>query len=814
MGCSTAGRPALRSPDSVTRFLAAMERHRVPYEAPPSHPHRMPRPLHRFLIPGLTLVFLACGGDGGTQPDPGGDDGGGPPPTTVSAPSNVALEALSSSRVRLSWADNSTNETGFQVERSPDGVAWNLVAQPLAGATSHEDAGLAKGTRYVYRVRAVVGSATSAWSATTDVTTLADTRGDVLEIERAIADVLPPAGTPILQRNLVLEVRAAGLAIAGLPGVDTVFVLDSLLVVNSLMDDGSVHLFIHNRVPGVDEAFPAPAPARAPLPVRGPPGSARAAVASYDGGAAVAAEVTGLLSGAGYDVLPLGASVDDMRQYSNLGALYVDTHGAAGIRPQRRPDGSLDTSLKLFAIETSSQVQGLGLGAYSQELRDGDIVYSSTQNADGSVTTKLAITESFIAKHWSFDGGIVMIHACYAGRGPFTQGGLDLDPTVLQLATLGAGADVYVSFDNLTWASYARPSILYFWDRLLGANSHEPEDPPARPFPVPDVRQAMADRGLLQFTRPQMAVLGIGFGGNDVNVTFDGGSERTTLAPSIVSFDLVDDVARGAGEMTLTGLFGAQQGTVEIEGGQVPVSSWSEQSIVAQVPFEALGSAGLVVVKTDDDVKSNEVPLTEWRGTLTATTELVGNLKAEAIVDLRFRADVHASRQDLMQGPEHRVVTTSMNPASKGTSRGSGTHTYPDGEQLTLSGAYDLRILSKAEIDGGGVAPGESALGAKITLDPVAGQAEVCVILWGEVDLTSDSGGGPNTQRTVLVYGSAPFLVDGSSLGLFGCATVSMDPDSFVIDQFEKSFTADDATYTIKWDKLQPFAAPNDQTAG
>ncbi|NNK63169.1 MAG: hypothetical protein HKO98_08130 [Gemmatimonadetes bacterium] len=788
---------------------------------------------NRFVIPVVVAVFLAaCGGDGGTQPNPpggggdGGGDGGGGSTPPVAAPSGLAVEALSSSRLRVNWTDNSSDETAFDLERSPDGAAWASVATLDPNTTTYDDRGLAEGARFVYRVRAVVGTRQSDWASVAEATTLAGSQGDVLEIETVINETLPPAGTPITERNLLDEVRATAAAVIGLPGVDTVLVIEAMLSSVALLDDGSLHLFVHNRLPGADDAVggipvvdlpPASAVTGAdrsspgPRGVSGPPRSARAVVASYDGGAATASKVANMLSSAGYELLSLDASVDAMRQYTNLGALYLDTHGTAAIRPRRRADGTLDTSEQVFALETATKVRGFNLSAYTTELESGVLTYLSSVNADGTTTSKLAITERFIAAHWSFADGVVMVHACYAGAGPFTQGGLDLDPTILQLATLGAGADVFVSFDHLTWASYAEPSIVFFWDRLLGADTYDRKDPPLRPFPVPEVQAAMGTEGLLEFTRPNMSFLGIGIGGNTVNVTFDGGSEQTTLAPSIREIDMVDDVAQGDGTLTAHGWFGDRQGTVEVEGTSVTVQSWSPETVVARVPFEASGSAGPIVVKTPDDIESNEVPLTEWRGTLTATTDLVGNVQAQAEVDFRFRADVHGFRTSATGDPQNRIVDVYMNPASSGTSRGSGSHTYSDGSTLSASGSYDLRILNKAEIDSRIVPPTSSVLGATIQLRPDAGEAEICVILWGEVDVASDAS---PPQRTVLVYGSAPFLVQGGSLGLFGCATVSMDRSSFRIDSFSKEFQSDDVTYRIEWTEMIPFAAPDGRTAG
>lgn len=81
-----------------------------------------------------------------------------PPAAAVeapAAPSNLAPGGATSNSVSLNWADNSTNEDTFLVERSPDGAnGWYQVASTGANARSYTDSGLAASTAYYYRVRA------------------------------------------------------------------------------------------------------------------------------------------------------------------------------------------------------------------------------------------------------------------------------------------------------------------------------------------------------------------------------------------------------------------------------------------------------------------------------------------------------------------------------------------------------------------------------------------------------------------------------------------------------------------------------------
>ncbi len=76
-------------------------------------------------------------------------------PDSVAAPSAVSL-ARSPEGPVVSWADNSSNETGFRVERAASGSSdWSVIATPGAGVTSVTDATALVGQSYQYRVTAV-----------------------------------------------------------------------------------------------------------------------------------------------------------------------------------------------------------------------------------------------------------------------------------------------------------------------------------------------------------------------------------------------------------------------------------------------------------------------------------------------------------------------------------------------------------------------------------------------------------------------------------------------------------------------------------
>jgi hypothetical protein len=80
------------------------------------------------------------------------------------APVGLAGTALSTSSIKLTWGDNSNNETGFKIERSTNGTKFSQIAMVGANATTYTNTGLAKGKKYWYRVRAYNGVGNSAYS--------------------------------------------------------------------------------------------------------------------------------------------------------------------------------------------------------------------------------------------------------------------------------------------------------------------------------------------------------------------------------------------------------------------------------------------------------------------------------------------------------------------------------------------------------------------------------------------------------------------------------------------------------------------------
>lgn len=95
-----------------------------------------------------------------------------PPLVGVTAPSGLTASSVTQTQLRLSWTDNSTNELGFFIYQSPDGLAFTQIMGVGAGVTSANIKPLTQDTLYYYKVNAYATGSTSAFSNLISVRTL------------------------------------------------------------------------------------------------------------------------------------------------------------------------------------------------------------------------------------------------------------------------------------------------------------------------------------------------------------------------------------------------------------------------------------------------------------------------------------------------------------------------------------------------------------------------------------------------------------------------------------------------------------------
>ncbi|HYK87865.1 MAG TPA: kelch repeat-containing protein [Acidobacteriota bacterium] len=118
--------------------------------------------------------------------NPGGDSGYSnvasattqaavPPP---SAPTGLTAVTQNSSAIQLAWTDNSTNETGFEVERAAAAAGpFYQIASLGANVTTFTDSGLVASSTYSYRILAFNSGGNSAYSNVASAKTTASSSG-------------------------------------------------------------------------------------------------------------------------------------------------------------------------------------------------------------------------------------------------------------------------------------------------------------------------------------------------------------------------------------------------------------------------------------------------------------------------------------------------------------------------------------------------------------------------------------------------------------------------------------------------------------
>ena len=92
-------------------------------------------------------------------------------PAAVPTAPTALVGTVTGSDVELTWTDNSSNETAFEVERATTGGSFTTLAALGANTSSYTDNSVVSGTTYEYRVRACNGAGCSTYSNVVSVTT-------------------------------------------------------------------------------------------------------------------------------------------------------------------------------------------------------------------------------------------------------------------------------------------------------------------------------------------------------------------------------------------------------------------------------------------------------------------------------------------------------------------------------------------------------------------------------------------------------------------------------------------------------------------
>ena len=73
---------------------------------------------------------------------------------SLTPPAYITATPVSGSQINLVWTDNSTGESGYNLERKSADGSYSIIAYLAADVQSYSDTGLQEGTTYTYRIQA------------------------------------------------------------------------------------------------------------------------------------------------------------------------------------------------------------------------------------------------------------------------------------------------------------------------------------------------------------------------------------------------------------------------------------------------------------------------------------------------------------------------------------------------------------------------------------------------------------------------------------------------------------------------------------
>jgi hypothetical protein len=122
------------------------------------------------------------------------------------SPTNLVASAKDCNTIILTWSDNSTTETSFDLRRSTSQYGtYSTIATLAANTVIYTNTGLTKGRKYYYKVRAVNSAGNSAWSNTANSTALCNTASKSEEIVDNINLYPNPATNGVFYLELPTE---------------------------------------------------------------------------------------------------------------------------------------------------------------------------------------------------------------------------------------------------------------------------------------------------------------------------------------------------------------------------------------------------------------------------------------------------------------------------------------------------------------------------------------------------------------------------------------------------------------------------------
>ena len=127
-----------------------------------------------------------------------------PPSTTPSPSGSLSFSAVTQTGMTVNWTNWCTNEVGYALYNSTDGVTFNFVTQTAANAINSVITGLLPGTLYYWRLYAVTEGFVSAVLSGSQATNAAGNKISVVTGNWNTAGTWSPSGVPTATDNVTI----------------------------------------------------------------------------------------------------------------------------------------------------------------------------------------------------------------------------------------------------------------------------------------------------------------------------------------------------------------------------------------------------------------------------------------------------------------------------------------------------------------------------------------------------------------------------------------------------------------------------------
>ena len=562
------------------------------------------------------------------------------------------------------------------------------------------------------------------------------------------------------------------------------------------------------------------------------------------GGAFTAA---GFTAAAGYGVDVLDITLENIIALGSgrsIDFLDIATHGMtdkAGSYLLLSDTKITDASLQTYASDLLAKRVRVG---YPLD----DVPLSQLQPLPG-----FAFTGDFMTEHLTFNPGAIVDNQSCWGQNVGANFG-----SILKAAGVGR----YLGWTRPVIGTDADETDAFLFDRMLGEQSPSvtkldtyanQRTPPQRPFPLDQIQTALSSEkreSPLQLepgypytqsgdgSRAPPAFLVISdFGGESV-----AGPPIEYGLPSIER--IVADEADAA--LDIYGSFPATPGTVAVSTGSsstpLTPTKWTPGTIIVPLPAAGAGATGLVSV-TAGGITSNAVPLTQWTGKITYSTNDAisswagdngsGAVTLTGVFNVVLRADVHPTvvAIDTAAEPQSFAPTGATQASSGALTAGSGSFASSNDQgnscrncaiALALANPQPTMVPSATSQNQFFVAPeGAQPTSAPFSVPSAAAGCNngqpgpgfansntLCAFLYFAV----------NNPATCQVTAGNPFYCDvvngtlsdeiagdsGATVFLAPSFTLTMDPTTFAL-----TLSSTPATFP-----LDPFGNPGNGSAG